>query len=134
MPVTIEVDRQKLLTKIAGSGELTHHDIAASFKSYYKNPTPHVIWDLSEATLKSISSEQVKDLADLLDDYRKDAVSGRSAIVSPEDLTYGIARMFETMVNLAGPHPLRETLSFRSADEALAWIHEKGKKTDPEKE
>jgi hypothetical protein len=133
MPFTIEVDKPKRLTRIVGSGKLTRHEIAESIRSYYKNPTPYVIWDLSEATLKSVSSDQVKDLADLLNDHRKHAISGRSAIVSPEDLTYGIARMFETIVNLAGKHPLRETLSFRSGDEALAWIKAGEKKTDPEK-
>ncbi len=124
MPVTNEVDASGNLTTITGTGDLTFGDVAEAMRAYYESPTPNVLWLLSGASLQLLPYPTVEKLAALLAELRKNARKGRTAIVSTDVLSYGVAREFEILVNLAGGDAVRETMAFQTVDEALAWLAE----------
>ena len=53
-------------------------------------------------------------------DMRED---GKTAIVAPDDVTFGLSRMYGILTEGQGP-PF-ETRSFRSVEEAYQWLLEK---------
>ena len=84
--------------------------------------TRHVIWDASCGTVETIGKDDIRSIAKFLKSGHGMRAGGKTGLVGPEDLDYGIGRMFPAYASL-------ENLSvayriFRTLDEALAWIDE----------
>ena len=126
MPMTVSVDESGTLTTITGTGELTYEEIVDAIHLYYDRPTENVIWLMPEVDVGQLPTSAVEKIAALLRNLRQSAPRGRTAIVSPETLTYGLARMFQSLVNLNPQNDGRETMVFQDTEEALQWIEGKG--------
>ncbi len=131
MSLTIHVDKPGILTTISVTGELTFDGIAEAIGAYYENPTRNVLWLMPHASFHMLQHTSVEKLATLLREFRKKALKGKTAIVSQESLSYGLARSFEIMMNLAGGDAVRDIMAFQSLENAIEWL-DREDRTDPQ--
>jgi hypothetical protein len=87
---------------------------------YAGEVTKRLLWDMSNADISGLSSEQVRKIADLPLYRPERRKGGKNAIVAPDHLTYGLSRIYETVTDLHN-QPF-ETRVFRSREEACAWL------------
>lgn len=96
-----------------GVDQLVEHALARAAAGLL--PAPQVV-DARAAEL-AISPEDVRRIALLADELRRRGPVGRSAMVTTDDLAYGMARMFAAYdTGNAG------FAVFRSMEEAEAWL------------
>ena len=79
------------------------------------------LWDLTEADLSTIATDEIEDLAEYAKYLVEASQGGKTALVFGGSLGFGLGRMFETYLEIAGL-PLAIN-SFRSLEAALKWLH-----------
>ncbi|HKW63269.1 MAG TPA: hypothetical protein VJN89_12035 [Candidatus Acidoferrum sp.] len=79
------------------------------------DPTFTHIADFTYATLAKISPEEVRQFAE----GSIFSPEARRAIIVPNLADYGLARMYETLRDLAGQTGIR---AFQTLEEALDWV------------
>jgi hypothetical protein len=118
------VDEKKDLTIHKCSGDLTKQEILDTIHSFYGgDPTLYTLWDLSNASVNSFSSDAVRNIFTLIQRIGSRRQGGKTAVVVPEDLGYGMARMFQIMSD-TNDFPFKIKV-FRYYGEASQWLLEK---------
>jgi hypothetical protein len=121
VPIQTHTDREKQLTINKVMGEVSFEEAMATLNAFYSgNPTLNVIWDLTEGTIRALSSEQLEMIADALAPASKKRMGGKTAGVAPADIDFGMARMFGILVELTGYKP--EVRIFRELKDAVDWV------------
>ena len=123
MPITSQINEERQLTVFTATGELSFDEVRNAITSFYEaDHTLNVLWDMREATARELSSRQVEQIAQLLEEYGGRSKGVRTAIVTPTDLNYGLSRMLVSLVEIREEnHPVLMKV-FRTMDEALSWI------------
>jgi hypothetical protein len=83
----------------------------------------NALWDLTRGTIDGGTSDDIQALAAAIGKRLNHDDHHKVAIAAPQDLAYGLARMYEAYT---GELPT-ELKVFRSKDEALDWL--KGENT-----
>ena len=118
------VDEKQNLTIHKCSGDLTEQEILDTVHSFYGgDPTLLTLWDFSNASVDNISSETVRNIFTLIQRIGPRRQGGKTAVVVPEDLAYGMARMFQIMSD-TNDFPFKIKV-FRYYGEASQWLLEK---------
>ena len=81
-------------------------------------PTRWVLWDLSRADTKNVPVDEVDDIAQLRLENIIQMGGGKTAVVAPKDLDFGMARMLQAKA-IGAP---RHLMVFRTMDEAWDWM------------
>lgn len=119
--ITKRVEPEHDLTLFFVVGKLTANKLVKTIRDFYESSiTLNVIWDLTKSDLTQANTQDVELVAALSADYANLRPSGKTAIVGPDDLTFGLARMYELNKN-SNDLPF-DTRSFRSIDDAYSWI------------
>jgi len=121
MPITYRYDdtANRLVTRCEGA--VTYQEVVEHFRQLGRDRRikPHcdVVLDLSfQARLAT--AEQLDRIAEIIADMIEITPLGRCAVVAPEDVVYGLGRMFQGFT-----WPLFTGMKvFRSNTEALAWL------------
>jgi hypothetical protein len=119
MPYEYAVDPERRVVRVRMWGGLTKAEILAVAQEMIEDPriSPGFLQliDLREASSAAISAEQLRQIAAT----KLDPVS-RRAFVTPDALTYGFARMFESfrVVNQAP----EQIAVFENLQAAEAWL------------
>jgi hypothetical protein len=123
MPITYRYDdlANRLVTRCEGGvrfPEVVDHFRQLGRDSRIK-PGCDVILDLSFQTAMP-TSEQLDDIAAIIEDVVEIIPFGRCAVIAPQDLVYGLGRMFQgfTWPLFTGTKVLRNNA------EAIAWLDE----------
>jgi hypothetical protein len=105
--------------------ELSFEDVSNTIRSFYEGmPTLNVLWDLSSANTDALSSEQVKQIATLLQKLRREREGGKTALVSPGNSTFGLARMLVMLLDvIEETYPVKMKV-FREIEKAIQWLSE----------
>ena len=82
--------------------------------------TKNVVWDLSIGRVEQLTSDDLRSIAELVRTHAHARVGGKTAIVAPHDLEYGMCRMLSTFAELIDI-PF-DTRTFRTLSEAAKWI------------
>ena len=125
MGATIEtsVDLQRNLTTYTVTGSVTADQIIEAIQQFYAgDATRNVLWNMTAATFEEVSSEEVRRIAQVAEEFTDLRRTGRTAIVADADIGFGLGRMFEAFRDLEGS-PIRQQ-TFRSLEDALAWLAE----------
>ena len=102
-------------------GTLTYDDLLEALREFYAgNPTKHVVWDLSAAEMGKINFEDLEHIAEFVMRYLSMRAGGKTAIVAPDDLGYGLGRIVDSLAE-SKDAPIA-THTFRNIDEAAKWI------------
>jgi hypothetical protein len=114
------------LMVIRTSGPATVEDVAESMRARVQHPCWRpgldVLIDHSALDTSGVDAKTVESLLRALEPYAGAVGSGRSALVVPNSITFGFARMFEALAQERLP---RRYHVFRSLEEAEAWLAEK---------
>ena len=115
------VDPDRRLTIHVCSGDLTAKEFIEAIERFYDlEPTPHNLWDLSHAKLAGLSLEAIREVAVSTHSKAPEREPGKTALVSSEDLAYGLAKMYSAFSEMTGHSATVEV--FRSTEEADAWL------------
>jgi len=115
------VDKTKDLTIHVCTGKITLDELITEIKSFYdREPTSHNLWDLTEADVSELKSEDLRHIAKFPKEYVPSRVGGKTAIVSAEGVGFGLGRMYSAFAESAN---LRvEVQVFRTVDNANVWL------------
>jgi hypothetical protein len=123
MPLSHRMDGKgkRLLTLATGEitfAEVKAHLIAERADSYLGHPE---LIDAREATI-NFSSQEVRQIVDLLRNAEVGQQLGPTAVIVASDLSFGVLRMLQTLVS-----DVCMVWPFRSAAEAEQWLQEVGR-------
>ncbi len=120
MPIHTDMNREKQLTIHTVIGEVSFEEAMATPNAFYSdNPTLNVIWDLTEGTMRALSSDRLEKIMDSISPASKKRTGGKTAGVAPADIDFGLARMFQVFAELSGYKP--SVRIFRELKEAVDW-------------
>jgi len=123
VPLTKQIEQPQQLTIITGTGELSYDEVLNTIRSFYaESPTLNVLCDLRQASAERISSSQVNQIAELIQKLKRVRKGGRTAIVSSRDVTFGVARMLEALINIPNDDFAYELRVFRKINDANRWL------------
>jgi hypothetical protein len=114
-------DPARGLTEYICTGVVDRAEIMDAVSSFYADtPTPNVLWDLGDANVSALSAADVEVLAQHTVERAHSREEGKTAIVAPKDMGFGLSRMFQTFADLASHQAAVRV--FRTHDEAIAWF------------
>lgn len=122
MPIKYDILSDTKLVMAVGSGVVTANEILEHLYSLaedqsYTSPMKKLI-DYRNVESINISPEEAQLIAQTKTALAKKFAGERCAFVSPGDLTYGTARVHQTLV---GGSDI-DTQVFRSFEEAIEWL------------
>lgn len=122
MPAFYKIDRERRLVLSTASGVLSLSDALSHMEKLSKDldfdPRYSQIADFTQVTKIQLSAQDIHDLA------RRSIFStqSRRAFIVPNDVAYGLARMFEMLRENQGETGIG---IFRSLEDALDWVFSK---------
>lgn len=120
------IDEENHLTVHVFTGTVLGKDLIEAVKALYAaGPTPNHLWDLTEADMSAVKSDDLQEIALIAKQSSPSGRNGRTAIVSNSDLGFGLSRMYGSFAEMSG-HGI-EVRPFRSRKEAEEWIAELNK-------
>jgi hypothetical protein len=128
MPVRKNIESDFDLTVVTFVGKVTFEEMMQVVREIWESEpmTRNVLWrGEAGASISHFSREQLAEAATLVAKYPEllpMRAGGRSAIVAPEDVDYGLSRMIQAMHTAAGPTLTYDIRVFRSESEARRWI------------
>jgi len=125
MPMAYRVDRDSRVVVAAGYGIITDDDVFGYQHEVWSRPDVagfNELIDMTRATEIAVpSTGRVRDLAALSAAMDGTAIRSRMAIVAPDDLAFGLGRMYQSYREL-NPLSTREVGVFRTTEQALAFL------------
>jgi len=127
VPIKTEFDAGSGLTIHRAEGVLSFADVVQALETFYGDPElpERVLWDGRGATIRELSSDELRELAVYPGRLRGDRLrprGGKRAILTATDLDYGLSRIIDMVKESAGSDLPYELRVFRSYDEAVAWL------------
>ena len=107
------------LTVFTATGPVSVEDVVDAITSFYENgKTLDSLWDLRDAQLKDFPTDGARKISQVASQYKQERAGGKTAIVAPRDVDYGISRMHQAYM---ADFPW-EFEVFRSIDDACGWL------------
>lgn len=101
-------------------GGVTFAEISEAVKHYFPKITRHLIWDYTNGNLSNVTADDFRSVPEMSAKYFINRKSGRTAFACPNDLTYGMFRMYTAFAdNSCMPY---EYEVHRSFEDALTWV------------
>jgi hypothetical protein len=94
--------------------------IDAIRKDIHGTRASNVIWDFSDADMEKFGIEKLRQVLAMGKVLAEARQAGKTAIVVPQDLSFGLGRMYETLTEIE--RFATTNRSFRTLAEALAWL------------
>ncbi len=120
MPVEYKIDLQKKLITQTVWGETSFSDLQNNREKMRKDPdfdpSFSLLWDGTKVVSLAISSDEIRTLSQ----NQVYLHTSRVAFVAPQNLVFGLARMFEAYYSMHD-NPAR-TRVFRHRADALEWL------------
>ena len=114
-------DKDRDTTLLVVTGTVTSEDVIRGLRDFYATTcTANALWDFSGSNLQDARLEQLAAVLAAAKAYGHLRQGGKTALVVPSDLGFGLARMYESMAELKN-HPVEHGV-FRSRTDALAWL------------
>jgi len=119
--IITHVDERSQLSVHTIEGAINDDDIITTIEEYNRGePTLFVIWDFSDADLSGFNEENIQFMLKFGKHYTANQTGGKTALVLPDDMQFGLGRMVEAYAELMGiDRPIR---SFRSQAAARRWL------------
>ena len=124
MAISIQIEKDSGVALVACSGVLRLDDARQAAEALWKTPDwPGIsaVWDFRAARFE-LSSSHVRRIARFILANQREPPPVRMAFVTPRDVDFGLARMFEVFRE----DPRTAFNVFRDYDEAIAWVRPRG--------
>lgn len=113
--VSEDVTMQKVIGIPSGD------ELMTGLKEYYAGyPTKFVVWDLSSCSLAQVTADDLIQIVSFVRSYEHTRLGGKTAIIAPNNLEYGISRMLHTFAEIH--HYPFELQIFRNFTDAAQWL------------
>jgi hypothetical protein len=101
---------------------ISTHEIISLLKDFYQNRlTTYLIWDLNKGGNPDLSPNDITKIIGISIEYGSLRKTGKTAIVTDNDLYYGLSRMYETYNEIETDLSLQVQV-FRNFKQAIAWF------------
>jgi hypothetical protein len=101
-------------------GKVTFTEITEAVKQYFSRVTRHLIWDYTHGDLSNVTADDFRSVPNMSAKYFTYRKHGRTAFACPDDLTFGMFRMYSVFADIkCMPY---EYEVFRSIDDATKWV------------
>lgn len=103
------------------TGSPTGREVGAAVQSFYRGvPTKYIVWDVTNGSMSNLSTDDLQALVAYVREVAHMRAGGKTAIIVPNDLGFGLGRMIEAYGSLNElPFDFR---AFRSKSDALEWL------------
>jgi len=123
MPITYQLKPDERLVVLVHVGAVTDDEFLSFYKALFEDTrfdkSFNLLVDLRQTESSVRSAAALNQFADFVQrQYVSTTVQPKVAVVAPEDISFGLARMYEVF---SGAVPW-EFVVFRTADAALAWL------------
>ncbi len=126
MPITYCIDHEKKLVEARAHGALTDADVFGYQQEVWSRPDVagynEIVEMVDVKSIEFVSSERMRELANLSADMDTPNVSSKFAIIAHETLHYGLGRMYETFREI-NPKSEKKVHIFTSREDALRWLN-----------
>jgi hypothetical protein len=126
MPGCYKIDKERRLVMSTGYGVVTNADLLDHQNKLIADPdfdpTYSQLADFAHVTKVEVTAADIHRMAER-DVFAPDA---RRAFVVPDDMAYGMVRMFEMLREAKGENGIRV---FRTLEEGLGWVFSEKAKT-----
>ncbi len=121
MTVTLRIIEDQDLTVFVVVGELKHAEQMEAIKSFYEGePTSKTLWDFSACEGSRSGQKEIQKILSYAIGMRDRRLPGKTAILAPADVDFGLARMTGAFSEIAeSPWEVR---AFRTLEEAAEWL------------
>jgi hypothetical protein len=127
MPIDYQIDHERRLVLAKGTGTFSDQDVFNYQREVWSRPELAGYDELMDMTevehIEIPTTNRLTQLAEIAARMDAPARESRFAIVAPEDLAFGLARMYQIHRSLEG-HSTKRVGVFRSTDEAMAFLAE----------
>lgn len=121
MPITSNIDPEKVLTIFTVKGNPLFEEFMAVVKSFYDgDPTQNVLWHIDQASVWDLSGKDIQKLAQYAPRIDKSRAGAKTAFVASDELSKSLSNLF--MLFGQSSELKIQIQIFKSMDEALAWI------------
>ena len=97
-------------------------DIVSLLKDFYRTRvTTYLIWDLNKGGNPELSQNDILKIIGISEEYGSQRKAGKTAIVTDNDLYFGLSRMYEIYAENESDLSLQVQV-FREFKEAIAWF------------
>ena len=111
-----DIKRNLVTQKCVGAIDIG--EVKIKIEEHFKvSPTKNILWDLTEADLTGLASEQIRKLALQIAAVKPES---KSALLVNSALSLGLANMFATYMDLEFPNVLLRV--FVNQEEALSFV------------
>ena len=125
MPIEYRIDHARRLVLAEGHGKVTDEEVFRYQREVWSRADVagyDELIDMSGAReIAEGPRERMRELAGLSAATDPPAGGSRFAIVAPQDLAYGIGRMYQSYREL-NPRSTKKVAVFRDREEALRWL------------
>jgi hypothetical protein len=123
MPFHAAADKDRRQIHVSTTGDLTADDIAAILNLRSGDRRSYsLLFDFSTGSRPASSGDELRGIAGRVTTLvQQDGPRGPTAIVAHDEASFGMARMYETLCELAGIPNVRV---FRSVVAAQQWIEQ----------
>jgi len=110
------------LTIHEATEQVNTHDIISLLKDFYQNRvTTYLIWDLNKGGNPELSRNEIKKIIGISIKFSSQRKTGKTAIVTDNDLYYGLSRTYEIYSEMEKDLSLQVRV-FRNFKQAIAWF------------
>jgi hypothetical protein len=122
--INIISDATKNRTKFSVEGSITIIDVLNAIRNFYEGGavTKNVLWDLTNGKAKEIQSSELENIVNLRKGFAHLRKGGKTAILAPADIEFGMSRMVELMTDFK--EETIETRVFRTMENTKQWLSE----------
>jgi len=124
MPIETEYDAKAGLRIHTVSGDFSFDELRETLETLYSHPgfdpDADSLWDLRRAKV-DFSAKDVRVLAEFVATNWGGGGQSRAVIVASKDFEFGMARMYQAVLEDQTPNPVRV---FREIDQAKRWLVE----------
>jgi hypothetical protein len=121
--ITSKLEAENDLTVVTVVGGVDAEQVQSQIISFLTgDPTPLVLWDVRAGSLTGLSGEDIRTIIQSGAWYADRRKGGRTAIVCPREVDYGLGRMFESLASIY--HIPFEINVFRNLGEAREWLNQ----------
>jgi hypothetical protein len=125
MPIEFYVDHERRTVFAKGRGVLTNDELVNYQQQVWSRPEVAGFDELMDMSvvkeIGGLSTAGVQELADLSAAMDRTDVATRFAVVAPDDLAFGLARMYGAYRETS-PHSTKQVAVFRTRADALRWL------------
>jgi hypothetical protein len=121
MPINSTIDHSRDLTIHTGTGDVSFEEVMTTLRqSWEGQTTKNALWDARKAKTPDLSSHDLERIADYIMTHAEKRAGGKSAMVAPSELEYGLSRVYDAWHDIRRfPFQFRV---FRSIEEANEWL------------